>query len=61
MGKMMKHWGFLDHLQCPCCQHIKEDKAHILTCSVVSSIAKWSKSVQGLSEWLQERDRIPAI
>jgi hypothetical protein len=61
LGKMMKHWGFWDHQKCPCCQYIKEDKTHLLTCPAVSCSETWAASVQGLVEWLQEMDTFPAI
>jgi hypothetical protein len=57
----MKHWQFWNHQKCPCCQHIKEDKAHLLTCPAKSCIDQWNTSVQGLAEWLQEMDTAPAI
>jgi hypothetical protein len=60
-GKMMRHWGFWTHSQCPCCEHIKEDKAHLLTCPAPSCVAKWNESVQGLEEWLVEVDTQPEI
>jgi hypothetical protein len=60
-GKMMKHWGFWSHSRCPCCEHVKEDKAHLLTCPASSCAAKWLQSVQGLAEWLEEVDTHPAI
>jgi hypothetical protein len=61
MGKMMKHWKFWNHQKCPCCQHIKEDKAHLLTCPDQSCIDQWNTSVQGLAEWLQEMDTVLAV
>jgi hypothetical protein len=61
VGKMMKLWDFWDHQRCPCCRHVKEDKVHLLTCPETSCVAKWSDSVTGLSEWLQEMDTLPAI
>jgi hypothetical protein len=60
-GKMMKHWGFWSHSRCPCCAHVKEDKAHLLTCPASSCVAKWLQSVQGLAEWLKEVDTHPEI
>ena len=61
LGKMMKHWDFWDHQKCPCCSHIKEDKAHLLTCPEVSCATRWEQSIQGLREWLQEMDTAPDI
>jgi hypothetical protein len=61
VGKMMKHWQFWNHQKCPCCQHIKEDKAHLLTCPDQSCIDQWNTSVTGLAEWLQEMDTVPAV
>ena len=61
IGKMMKHWDFWDHQKCPCCQHVKEDKHHLLTCPEPSCVDKWADSVRGLREWLQEVDTAPAI
>jgi hypothetical protein len=61
MGKMMKHWKFWNHQKCPCCRHVKEDKAHLLTCPKQSCIDQWNTSVQGLAEWLQEMDTVPAV
>jgi hypothetical protein len=60
-GKMMKHWGFWSHSRCPCCEHIKEDKAHLLTCPASSCIATWLQSVQGLEEWMEEVNTHPEI
>jgi hypothetical protein len=31
-GTMMKNWDFWDHSRCPCCDHVREDKIHLLTC-----------------------------
>jgi hypothetical protein len=61
MGKMMKHWQFWNHQKCPCCQHIKEDKAHLLNCPNQFCIDQWNTSVQGLDEWLQDIDTVPAV
>jgi hypothetical protein len=61
IGKMMKHWNFWNHQRCPCCHHVKEDKQHLMTCPEASCIAKWNESIQGLSEWLQEMDTLPAV
>jgi hypothetical protein len=38
IDKMMKHWDFWDHQKCPCCQHVKEDKHHLLTCPETSCV-----------------------
>ena len=61
IGKMMKHWNFWEHQKCPCCQHVKEDKHHLLTCPEPSCVAKWADSVNGLQEWLQDVDTAPDI
>jgi hypothetical protein len=60
-GKMMKHWGFWEDQRCPCCHHVKEDKAHLLTCPESSCVEKWADSVRGLQEWLQEMDTAPDL
>jgi hypothetical protein len=61
IGKMMKHWGFWEDQRCPCCHHVKEDKAHLLTCPESSCVEKWADSVRGLQEWLQEMDTAPDL
>jgi hypothetical protein len=60
-GVMMKHWDFWDHSRCPCCNHVREDKLHLLTCPHPDCYDTWQDSLLGLEAWMMETDTDPAI
>jgi hypothetical protein len=55
-GTMMKNWDFWDHSRCPCCDHAREDKIHLLTCPHPASNETWQKSLLGLEAWMIDTD-----
>jgi hypothetical protein len=60
-GVMMKHWEFWDHSRCPCCEHAREDKVHLLTCTHPDSNDAWQESLLGLEAWMLDTDTDPTI
>ena len=61
IGIMMHNWGFWDHSCCPCCQHVREDKLHLLTCPHQDCEDTWQDSMLGLEAWMIDVDTDPAI
>jgi hypothetical protein len=61
IGTMMRHWQFWDHSRCPCCQHVREDKLHLMTCPHEDSAETWHQSLLGLEAWMIENETDPAI
>ena len=55
-GTMMKNWDFWDHSRCPCCDHAREDKIHLLTCPHPTSNDTWQESLLGLEAWMIDTD-----
>jgi hypothetical protein len=53
---MMKNWDFWDHSRCPCCDHEREDKIHLLTCPHPDSYETWQQSLLGLEAWMIDTD-----
>jgi hypothetical protein len=53
-------WGSRDHQKCQCCQHICEDKAHLLTCPKAYYTEKWNETMWRLEEWPHEMEMAPA-
>jgi hypothetical protein len=60
-GVMMKHWNFWDHSRCPCCNHVREDKLHLLICPHPDCYDTWQDSFLGLEAWMTEADTDPTI
>jgi hypothetical protein len=60
-GSMMKNWQFWEHSECPCCQHPREDKTHMMTCPSEDCSETWHQSLLGLEAWMIETDTDPAI
>jgi hypothetical protein len=60
-GLMMKHWQFWERSECPCCQHPREDKKHMMTCPNEDCLDTWHQSLLGLEAWMIENDMDPAI
>jgi hypothetical protein len=56
IGTMMKNWDFWDHSRCPCCDHEREDKIHLLTCPHPDSYETWQQSLLGLEAWMIDTD-----
>jgi hypothetical protein len=56
IGTMMKNWDFWDHSRCPCCNHEREDKVHLLTCPHPTSNEIWQESLLGLEAWMIDMD-----
>jgi hypothetical protein len=61
IGTMMEHWDQWDHSRCPCCNHEREDKTHLLTCPDPGCANAWNESLLGLEAWMQDTDTAPAI
>jgi hypothetical protein len=61
IGTMMHNWGFWEHSHCPCCQHVREDKLHLLTCPHPDCKDTWRDSLLGLEAWMIDMDTDPAI
>jgi hypothetical protein len=61
IGTMMDNWGFWEHSCCPCCQHVREDKVHLLTCPQLDFYKVWQNSLLGLEAWLFDSDTDLAI
>jgi hypothetical protein len=61
IGTMMKNWDFWDHSRCPCCDHVREDKVHLLTCPHPTCSDAWHESLLGLEAWMIDADTDPAI
>jgi alpha-amylase/alpha-mannosidase (GH57 family) len=53
---MMKNWDFWDYSRCPCCDHVHEDKIHLLTCPHPDSNETWQESLLGLEAWMIDTD-----
>jgi hypothetical protein len=60
-GVMMRHWKFWDHSCCPCCNFVREDKLHLLTCPHPDCFDTWQDSLLGLEAWMTKMDTDPAI
>jgi hypothetical protein len=58
---MIKHWQFWEHGKCPCCQHVREDKTHLMMCPHEDSSETWHQSLLGLEAWMIDNDTDPAI
>jgi hypothetical protein len=61
IGTMMLNWNFWDHSRCPCCQHVREDKLHLMTCPQADCAEAWHQSLLGLETWMIENDTDPDI
>jgi hypothetical protein len=55
-GTRMKNWDFWDHSRCPCCDHVRKDKIHLLTCPHPASNYTWQESLLGLEAWMIDTD-----
>jgi hypothetical protein len=60
-GNMMEHRREWNHSRCPCCQFVREDKSHLLTCPDPSCTDTWLASLAGLEAWMIDVDTAPAI
>jgi hypothetical protein len=58
---MMLNWKYWEHSKCPCCQHEREDKHHLLTCPHEDCAETWHNSLLGLEAWMLETDTAPEI
>jgi hypothetical protein len=61
IGTMMRNWDFWDHSRCPCCQHVREDKLHLMTCPHEDCAETWHQSLLGLESWMMDNDTDPDI
>jgi hypothetical protein len=61
IGTMMLNWKYWEHSKCPCCQHDREDKYHLLTCPHEDCAETWQNLLLGLEAWMIETDTAPAI
>ena len=60
-GNMMEHRHEWDHSHCPCCNFIREDKNHFLTCPDPSCTDTWLMSLAGFEAWMIDVDTALAI
>jgi hypothetical protein len=61
IGTMMLNWKYWEHSKCPCCQHDREDKYHLLTCPHEDCAEPWQNALLGLEAWMIETDTAPEI
>jgi hypothetical protein len=61
ISTMMRNWCFWEHSRCTCCQAVRKDKIHLLTCPHPDCSDTWHDSLLGLEAWMLETETDPTI